>query len=453
MVKTGLAHIGKTDIIWSGLATIFKIGAGVLLFPLILRFLPTETVGIWTIFLAITSLSTLLDFGFSISFTRNIAYIFSGVNELKVNGFQRVDISCSESTVNYSLLKGAVVAMRWFYSRMAVLLLIILLFAGTAYLNLILKSYTGDRTEVYIAWVILCLLNTYNIYTLYYDALLQGLGLVKRYNQIVLIGNLVYLLVAAVLVLFGQGLIAIVLAQACSIVIIRYLSHRSFYTKTIRNCLQSVDSYDYKYIIRQIYPNAVKIGITSIGAFIIVKSATFIGALYLPLDAIASYGISMQLIGVAAALGNVYYKVYLPKVFQWRVEGDLARVREVYKHAVYAMVMAYIVSAISIIFLGDWALLLIKSKTPLLPQAMLGVALLFSFLENNHTMAAGFLLTKNEVPFFKAGIISALAALFLLFIFVGYFHFGVWGMILATGLVQAVYQNWKWPLVLHKDLK
>lgn len=47
-------NIGKKDFVWTILATFFKIGAGVLLLPLILRKLPSETVGIWTIFATIT---------------------------------------------------------------------------------------------------------------------------------------------------------------------------------------------------------------------------------------------------------------------------------------------------------------------------------------------------------------------------------------------------------------
>ncbi len=30
---------------------------------------------------------------------------------------------------------------------------------------------------------------------------------------------------------------------------------------------------------------------------------------------------------------------------------------------------------------------------------------------------------------------------------------GLWGLILAPGIVQLAYQNWKWPLEVYRDLK
>ena len=78
--------------------------------------------------------------------------------------------------------------------------------------------------------------------------------------------------------------------------------------------------------------------------------------------------------------------------------------------------------------------------------------LLISFLEKNHAVAGGFLLTKNEVPYFKAAIISGIATVIMLFILIKIAHLEVWGMILAPGIVQFAYQNWKWPVVLIKEL-
>ena len=86
--------------------------------------MPSEKVGIWSIFMTITAFSTLLDFGFSSSFTRNVTYVFSGVRNLKVKGFE---YAVSENQiVDYGLLKGVITAMRWFYLRMSIILFFIL---------------------------------------------------------------------------------------------------------------------------------------------------------------------------------------------------------------------------------------------------------------------------------------------------------------------------------------
>ena len=99
-------QISKKDVLWNYAATFLKIAASVLLLPIILRRMPTEMVGIWSVFMTITAFSTLLDFGFSPSFTRNVTYIFSGVRTLQKKGFEVVDEQ--SASIDYGLLKGII---------------------------------------------------------------------------------------------------------------------------------------------------------------------------------------------------------------------------------------------------------------------------------------------------------------------------------------------------------
>ena len=116
------------------------------------------------------------------------------------------------------------------------------------------------------------------------------------------------------------------------------------------------------------------------------------------------------------------------------------------------MTLTFIGSGIVLVFMGSPALSLLKSQTALLSNTMILSLLLINLLEKNHAIAGGFLLSKNEVPFFKAAIISGIATVVLLFFLLKFEQAGVWGMILAPGIVQITYQNWKWPLVLIKEL-
>lgn len=447
----GIENIGRKDVVWNLVATFFKIGAGVLLLPLILRMLPSETVGIWMIFTTITGFVGLLDFGFNPSFTRNISYIFSGVDELKPTGFGQ---SVAEnSRINYSLLKGTIAAMRWFYSRMALIVFFVLSTAGTYYLYNILESYSLDKGEVYSAWGILCVVSTYNLYTLYYDSLMQGKGMVKRSKQIQVLGNSIYLIIATLFILLGYGLVAIVSAQVASVVLIRVLSHRCFFTSFIKQKLREVADYSRRTVIQAIYPNALKIGLTSVGAFLVSKSAMIIGAMYLSLEDIASYGITMQLIGIISALSVVYFSSYSPRIFQWRVVNDTVALRKTYLRSVGILIITFVVCGLGLVFLGDWALDLMNSQTSLLSQRMTMVALLILLLESNHSLAGALLLAKNEVPFFKAALWSGVLVVALLLFTLDVLNMGLWGMILSQGIAQGIYQNWKWPLMVCNELK
>ena len=445
-------NIGKRDLIWAMLATLFRIGSGVLLFPMVLSMLPSETVGVWTIFTSVTLITGILDFGFNQSFARNISYVFSGVRSLKRNGHEYVADAENEK-IDYVLLKNTIGAMRYFYSRMALILFVFLVVGGTFYIHSLMQNYDGDVREIYVAWAIVCIVNSYNLYTLYYDSLLSGRGLIKRKNQIVLIGNVAYLALAVVLLLCRLGLVAIVSAQLVSVLIIREMSRRSFYSTDIKNGLSNVAEGEYKSVLKDIVPNAVKLGLASVGGFLTFRLSTFVGPMYISLSDMASFGITLQLLSVVSSLALLYTNVYLPKVFQWRVENNITQVRRTFRLSMLLVFIAFISGGLLISLLGNWALDVLGSDTQLLAGGLLAFLVLHYYLETNMVNATEYLLAKNEVPFYKRYLVSGVVTVILLFVFVGYLGLGVWGIIAAPMISQSILQYWKWPYEVYKELK
>ena len=80
------------------------------------------------------------------------------------------------------------------------------------------------------------------------------------------------------------------------------------------------------------------------------------------------------------------------------------------------------------------------------------LALVVGFLESNHALSAGFIMADNRIPFFIPSLVSGAATFALLWIFLGPCHLGLWALILAPGVAQLAYQNWKWPSVVIKEL-
>jgi O-antigen/teichoic acid export membrane protein len=443
-------NIGRSDVIWNYIATFLQIGVGIILLPFILRAFSQETVAIWTIFATIVTLIGLLDFGFNPSFARNVSYVVSGVKELKTTGYNIVESHGNE--IDYSLFKGLIDAMRWFYRRMASILFLILATAGTYYIYIVLKNYSGNSAEVYIAWGILVIINTWSLYTMYYDSLMQGQGLIKRAKQIQMTGQSIYLAVAVVLILLRFNLIAIVSAQALSIVIKRTLSHRAIYTDEFKNVLHTVKAQSREKILKSIYPNAMKLGLTTVGNTVSSRSAIIIGSLYLSLETIASYGITFQIASIIAMVARVYFLSYQPKIVQYRIWNDNAAIKYVYLKSCRFLLATFVLGGGCFIVGGEWALDLIGSKTPLLSKSLIVLTLFFFLLEDNRTNAGEILLTKNEVPFVKSELFTGVFTVILLFTFMRYTDLGVLGMLIAPLIVQSCYQNWKWPTVVIKEL-
>lgn len=444
-------NISRVDVFWNYCATFFKIASSILLFPLILRTLPSEEVGVWAIFTSISSLVFLLDFGFHATFVRNVSYVFGGAQSLIKEGIPTEDNN--SKGINYTLLKEIIVSMKWFYTRASFLLLFLLLTLGTIYFSYVLKGFLGSKSNIYLAWVLFCGINTYNLYTLYFDSLLEGRGLIRTSKKIIIIGNVGYLISAAILVLNGYGLISIIVSQLLSILIIRFLSYRAFFTNDLNLELKKIPKVTHKDIIKIISPNAFKYGITSLGGFMIQKSSIFIGSIFLPLVFIASFGITKQIVDIIVAIANITLATYLPKIASLRIKNDLKEVKSIYIKGILLSNIIFSFSALFLIFFGNFFLSMISSKTQLVSDNVLLAISFSSLIGLNSGISGAVISTKNEIPFMKPSIYSGIATVLLLFFFFKFTNLGLVGMALAPGIVDLCYQGWKWPYVVIKEFK
>ncbi|MBQ0035232.1 MAG: hypothetical protein KBS77_08065 [Bacteroidales bacterium] len=448
-----IEHIGRKDILWSYASAVFTVGAGVFLLPFILNKMTDETVGLYMIFLTITDLVLLLDFGFRPSFARTVSYIFSGGRSRQREGVEQVEAG---SEVDYGLLRSTLSAMRRFYRWVALAVMALLATAGTAYILYVLRAYEGNRQEALTAWVLLIGINCYNLYTFYYDALLTGKGYIKRSQQIMILGQTVYICLAIVLLYAGGGLAAVTGAQLVSTLVRRWLTYRVFFTKELRRELaqaQESRSQTTGEVLQAISPNAIKVGLTGLGGFLVTKSAVLLSGAMLPLAVAASYGLTVKVMDILVRCGEVFYQSYTPKLAQCRAEHDMKRLGRYYKISILSLAGIFLLGGTCWMLWGNMALDLIHSNTHFIPEEMLLVLLVITFLEHNHSVSAGFIMADNKIPFFIPSLLSGAATIGLLLLFVKGLGLGVWGLILAPGLAQLAYQNWKWPSVIIRELK
>jgi O-antigen/teichoic acid export membrane protein len=390
-----------------------------------------------------------LDFGFNPTFARNITYVLNGAKSLLPEGFTVTE----ERTVDYGLLKGLISAMRFFYSCVSVILLLILIIPGTIYINILLRTYSYSHSEIYIAWIIYCIINVYSFYTYYYDALLYGSGFVKRIQQIICISQIMYLITAGILIVMHLGIIAIVSASVVSVIIKRVMMYRVFYTHDMKQSLMVSKPHNHKVLIKIISKNAVKAGIASIGDLLSVRLILVLGSLHLTLDSIASYGITTQLINIIASLSIAYISVYSPQITEYRVQNNLEGIKDVYIKAIMLSVTIYIICGGGLVFLGSPVLKILGSGTPLLRKIFIIAALVISFSDAFYTTSITLLQSKNQVPFLKTSLFSGAFSIVLLFVLLKVGNMGVLALILAPGIARMCYQNWKWPLSVIKDLR
>lgn len=442
-------NISSKDLFWSYLSSFFKIASSILILPIVLRSLPSEQIAFWVIFSTITSLVALFDFGFGPSFTRNISYVFSGSKEIKSIGFETV--SSSSSDVDYSLLKQLIVAMKFFYFRLSIIVFFVISIAGTIYIQSLLLNFKGSQVEIYLTWFFVCITSAYSIYSSYYESLLLGKGMIMQAKKIQLLAQILFIFFSGIALLNEWGISSVFIAQLLSLLLTRYLLFRAFFTPYIKKKLESGNIKISHDVLNKIKPNSVKVGITTLGGFLVTRSAVFIGAKYLTLDEVAMYGISVQIIRIISILSSVTIATYLPKIVQLITVGDIPSIKAIYIKAVWIQIITFSFGALFTILCGNTALEYLKSETHLLPPSLLFLAFVIFYFEANQALAGNIILTSNEVPFFKASLFAGLFTVVILFIFLEVQGLGVCALILAPGIAN-IYNNVKWPHVVSKQL-
>ena len=435
--------------LWNYAATTMRLLFVIAVMPVTLHLLPAEEVGIWTLFITLTSITSLLDFGFANSFSRNIAYVYSGAKELKERGYT----AAASSEINYGLLKNLLSAMKRYYGMMAILFLLIFAAVSPFYLSSVLTQYSGHKQSIWIAWSLFGGSLAYELYTYCYNTILIGRGLVKRTMQITVFSQSLRIILTVTFLLCGLGIISLVLGLLVGNLVNRTLAHSAFYDRETKAELAKVTCSQGWKTIKTLAPNSLKIGFTSLSAFLRTRLTTLMAPFYLSLSQIGDFGISNQAMFVISALGLSWYQTFYSKTAQYRVKDEVEGTKRLYIKGNLNLILMFVAGGSALLLLGGRFLRLIHSDNALLCNEYLIIMLLFSFLDARQSMANGTLIAKNEVPFFKADIISGICSVLALWVM---FHFTSWGvlnLILAPGLVLCAYMNWKVPCTLSKEIK
>jgi len=427
-----------------------RVASGVIVLPLILRMLSSEDAGLWGVMMSLYGMIILLDFGFNITFTRAVTYIFSGATELKAEGLSPVH---ETGLINYPLLKGALKAMRSYYAGISVLLIIILFTGGYWYIEKVLDAYTGDKDVARIAWYFYLIYICYQFYTYYYDALLMGRGMIKRSKQIIVLSQTVNIIIAPILLLSGFGLISMVISQSVMAIVNRTLAKRAFYDAETRSNLLKAKAEDWKKIIRTLWVTAYKSGLSNLSGVFTNRMLAMFGALFIPLTTMASYGtLSKQVADITFTLSMVWFSTYYPKLTQERVMNSLNEVKRIYIKAQFITVGVFVFIAAGVLVFGEWTIQIIRSSTPFLDSGLMALLFFAALLEALTSVSISVLLSRNVVPYYKAQSVTARVTVAVLLLTLKFTNLGVTALIVVPLVTQLVYQHWRWTLMVIEEL-
>lgn len=442
----------KADVIWSYVGRIFAYTNNLILLPIIMFFLSGEELGLWYIFLSIGSLVNLFTFGFNPTFCRNIAYAWSGVRRLNTFG-RPENIDTNGEGANWELFHGVVKASKWIYLAISLLALFVLIVLGTPYIVYI--SNGVSLKVLLVSWLFYCLSVFFTLFFGYYEALLLGTGKVSLSQKASIYSKVFQLIFTLLLLLTGFGILAVSFAAFFSSLVYRLLLKRYFsnsvkqYGINVNQWGRPSESFP---LLKKFWPNTWRDGIVHISSYLSTQASTLICSMFFSLEMTGVYSICTQIANAIVAFAQALYGSMQPSVQSAIAVNDEIKLKKLYSISIVFFWTISILGTLAFIFIGVPVLNLIKPEYNF--SSLFCFILMFYYMLFQHQrLNASFLSNFNILPYVKSFIVSSALGLLFAYISMSLFSgYELYALVLSQILVQSLYNNWKWPLVVCKVL-
>jgi O-antigen/teichoic acid export membrane protein len=439
-------QIDKFDIIWTYLSKFLRIGQGLVLLPLILKYLPADQIAIWALFATITALVSVFDLGFSNVFSRNVTQILSG-NSINIDVDNHKE---RNNTFDSFGLKKLLVIMKKFYMYVSLFLFFLLATLGTVYVDAIGKD-VDNKYQLYFSWGFLIGSAILNFFYNYLTIVLESKGLIKETQKISVYGIFFSMLFAILGILLGWGLIAITLSGFVSVIFNRFFLYR-MYNNEIKPIIPDIDfEFDISYF-KEIWSVTYKVSIASISSIAIYRSGIIIISLFLPLKEAGIFAFSMNLAYILSEVSFMYFYTHLPQINSMVFHNNVDGLKKIFLSSVIMSILSLSLGGCVLIFFGNIILSLIGSNMSLIQGIPFAFVILMLILDQIQNMSTFILFSENKLdymwPYAISSMVIILTTLFFCKLSPSYL-----AVILPQLIIQFSYNYWYWPKQIFKKLE
>lgn len=443
-------NLTKKDIVWSYIGTILSMGANLLMLPFLMYYLSDDSLGLWYIYASIGAIATLFDFGFGVTFARNVTYAWAGAKELKKEGVTFVENGDSD----YRLMKQVLTTCKIIYGIIAGGALLLLLIAGTGYVMFIARNIAG--IEHIIAWVVYAVATFLNLYYGYYASFLRGVGNVAQANKNTVWARLVQIILMVILLAMGFGLVGACVAYLAYGTVFRLLGKHYFYKykgmgEHLTKIKEKPSATQIKEMFLIVWHNAWRDGAISLCNYCCNQVSTLICSAYLSLAETGVYSIGVQIASAIATIAGTLYNTYQPELQAAYVIADKEKMRKTMSLIVVSFGYLFVIGTAGFFVVGVPFLKLIKPSAVVSIPILLGLCA-YQFLLKFRNCYTSYFSCTNRILYLNGFITSAVLCVVLSFVAIGPLKLGVRGLIIAQIVSQAVYNVWRWPVLAHKEL-
>lgn len=439
------------DIIWSYIGTIVSMGSNLLMLPFIVYYLDADMLGMWYVFASLGSVATLFDFGFSVTFARNITYCWSGANQLKKTDVVYVQ----NSEPDFHLMKSILTSCKVIYLMISSLAFLLLISIGTIYIRYVAHDITGS--EYLIAWFIYSIAIFLNLYYGYFASFLRGVGAVDAANKNTVIARMAQIAATVILLASGMGIIGASIAYLVYGALFRIMGKYKFYHyqeigNNLANIKDKVTQKEIRMMFSTIWHNAWRDGAISFSDYLCNQASTLICSTYLSLSETGVYSIGVQIATAIAQISGTLYTAYQPTLQSAYIHADWRKMRKTMSIIVDTFIVLFVLGTLGFSVLGLPLLRIVKPEAVVSMPVFWGLCL-YQFILKFRNCYTSYFSCTNRILYLNGFLTSAFLCIALSFAAIGILKMGVWGLIAAQIVSQLIYNAWHWPYKAHRELK
>ncbi|HOX55653.1 MAG TPA: hypothetical protein P5205_05360 [Candidatus Paceibacterota bacterium] len=434
-----LDRLRRSTVVWSWVYNGARLASGIILLPLVLHKLPTAELGMYYVLLSLVALVPLVDFGFGPTIGRFVSYAMGGAEAIQPQGIAKPG---SSSAPNYDLLWQLLFTTRKLYGILLLALMVVLGVWGTYMVELRIEE-TASPAITRVAWVVTFVSALFDVYSGWWGVYLSNMNQVLAATRIGLLSMVARLVLASALLLVGGGLLSLPVGTLCGSVLARTLARR--------RCLRLLaghsppQSAKLKDILKILWPNSWRAGVHFISRYLLVNANTAICLGVLGLAANAQYGLSVQLVGIAASMAAVWTNVKWPLIGQYLSRHDAAAVQRVLQPRLWLQGLTFLLLAAALIVCGPTLLRAVGNHKTILPPGWFALLLLNSLLDMQFILWTTLIFAQNRMPFLWFSVASNVVSLMLALALIRFTSLGLGALVLAPLLAGVLFNYWYWP--------
>jgi len=427
-------------------AILLSMLVNLVLLPFIVKFLDSDYLGLWYVYISLGSLIHLLDFGFTPTITRYISYLFSG-------NFSFFTRFLKNNNLHSSQLIGIFInTSKFFYMTLSLFILVFFVIFGFSYLALISNLFD---LNIFISWIIYSFAIQLNIFFSNYSSLLKSFNKIDELNFNNIISNIGLFSFSILFLFLGYGLIGLSLALFIKAILNRVLSlfQLSKFKELTKNNNFSHIVKNYKFIrdaLNFIWPLLWKDGLISLSAYFSSQAVVLFSPFFLTLDQIATYSIGLQLFSAISSISSSMYRSLQTNIQYSFAKNDVKSFLRLTSLSNMIYIFLYLSGSFIFMVISEkFFLLLLDSKIYEIP--LLVLVFLYVFIQGNHNMFCSFISNTNNLPYIKSYLISSLFGTFLSLLLISSFDIGPLGLVLGQIIPQLFYNGWYWVSYFLKN--